>query len=104
MQKHCDFTVLPDFPTKPEMYYDSCVAGILGSGLALTLLLCFVPLRARVLHNGAKHRPLGVLSLLVAAGIVALLSYNKLAKTTVYTLQRPLLVVHTAAAVLIGRC
>lgn len=56
VQKKCTIMEMPDVPMKLDSYYDIKAVLIMLAAFSLHVLLAYVPLRSKVLPNGAKAR------------------------------------------------
>ncbi|KAF2364583.1 Ergosterol biosynthesis ERG4/ERG24 [Trinorchestia longiramus] len=99
----CTLLELPQLSRKVAHYYDVQAIGIVFGLLALHLVLSFIPIRTRVLPNGAKARTNGVVMLVVSCALFLLGRYYFLLDVTrPYLLLRPLITTHSVLAIIMG--
>ncbi|XP_018010670.1 delta(14)-sterol reductase TM7SF2 [Hyalella azteca] len=101
-KKNCTVLEVPTFSSQVKQYYDIRAVAITLGLLVLHLVLSYIPVRSRVLPNGAKARTNGLVLLLVSCLLFPLAHYFKLNVSEVYTLLRPLIVSHAALGLVFG--
>lgn len=55
-QKKCTVLEFPDMPMKLESYFDLTAVSITLGAIAFEFLLAFIPVKTKILTNGAKAR------------------------------------------------
>lgn len=101
-KKKCTIREFPDIPLKLESYFNLNAIYISAGALLVHFVLSLIPVKSRVLPNGAKNRGNGLLCAVLMLLAIPALVYFKIDINLPYILLRQMLATHLVLALIVS--